>query len=285
VAALVRAGHEVHAVSRGAAGAAGAEWHQADLLDAAQSSALIAAARPTHLLHLAWDVTPGRYLASDSNLAWTAASLHLLREFARHGRRAVVAGTCFEYDLSAGVCSERESPLRPATLYGTCKGALCSISASFAREADLSVAWGRIFFVYGPHEHPDRLVASVARALLEGSPAPVSHGRQVRDYLHAADVGEAFAALLASEVEGPVNVGSGSGVTLAELVGEIGRATGRPELIRLGALPARPDEPPEIVADVRRLRDEVGWRPARSLEAGIGETVDWWRRELQLSPG
>jgi nucleoside-diphosphate-sugar epimerase len=288
VAALTRAGHEVHAVSSTGGTVPGAQEvpvHRADLLDTGQASGLIESVRPTHILHLAWDVTPGRYLESDSNLAWTAASLHLLRKFAGHGSRAVLAGTCLEYDPSAGHCSESDSELRPTTLYGTCKDALRSVAGSFGRESGLSVAWGRVFFVYGPDEYPARLVASVARALLEGEPASVSHGRQVRDYMHSADVGEAFAALVDADVEGPVNVGSGAGVTLADLVAEIGRAAGRPELIRLGERPALPGEPPEIVADVTRLRDEVGWQPARSLEAGIRETVEWWRGELQSGPG
>jgi hypothetical protein len=51
-------------------------------------------------------------------------------------------------------------------------------------------AWGRIFFLYGPYEHPDRLVASVIRSLLAGEPAKTSHGNQIRDYLLAGDVAD-----------------------------------------------------------------------------------------------
>jgi nucleoside-diphosphate-sugar epimerase len=286
VAALERAGHEVHVASSSGRGVAGSDprIHHADLLDATQATRLLDAVRPAHLLHLAWDVTPGSYLTSDSNRAWTAASLHLLREFARHGERAVMAGTCFEYDHSGGVCDELETPLRPVSLYGTCKDAVRAASAELARESGLSLAWGRIFHLYGPAEHPTRLVASVTRALLHGEPAAVTHGRQVRDYLHSADVGEAFAALLGSGLEGPVNVGSGEGVTLAELVAEVGRAAGRPELIRLGARVAPEGEPPRIVAALGRLHDEVGWRPARPLAEGIAATVDWWRGDLQARP-
>lgn len=267
-AALVAAGHEVHVTTAsGRPAPPGAEAHTVDLLDARATTDLVGSLRPDELLHLAWDVTPGVYLSSPANLRWTTASTHLLREFAAHGRRAVLAGTCFEYD--------------PVTLYATCKDALRSVAESLGRESGVEVAWGRAFFMYGPGEYPTRLVASVARAVLSGEEAPVSHGRQVRDYLHVADVGEAFAAVLLSDATGVLDLGTGEGTTLAELVGEVGRAAGRPELIRLGAREAPPDEPPVIVADATRLRDEVGWSPARSLPVGVSETVDWWRAELQ----
>ena len=93
----------------------------------------------------------------------------------------------------------------------------------------ISFAWGRIFFLHGPGEHPDRLVPSVTRALLAGEPARCTDGRQVRDFLHSSsDAAHAFAALLALRVEGPVNIASGRGCRSRELVGWIGDALGRP---------------------------------------------------------
>jgi nucleoside-diphosphate-sugar epimerase len=99
----------------------------------------------------------------------------------------------------------------------------------------------------------------------------------VRDFLHVADVGDAFAALLDSDVEGAVNIGSGEGVAVAEVVQRIAELAGRPDLVELGALEAPPDEPPLLVADVGRLHEEVGWRRFRSLDEGLRETVEWWR--------
>src|SRR5581483_9823238 len=171
---LARRDYVVHAAGRRPpAGRAGAHWHAADLLDPGQVADLLAEVRPTHLLHLAWVTTPGAYWASPDNLAWLAASLHLVRQFAAcGGRRVVVAGTCAEYDWGYGYCAEGKTPLAPATLYGKCKDALRSVLEGFAAAADLSTAWGRLFYLYGPHEHPDRFVASVIRRLLAGEPAP-----------------------------------------------------------------------------------------------------------------
>lgn len=262
---LRAAGHEVKAVGS----------RDSDLLDPAAVERLVDEARADVLVHLAWYAEPGAFWSSEENLRWVGASLCLLRAFAAAGgRRAVIAGTCAEYDWSHTLLSERTTPLAPSTLYGECKHALHRVAE---RWGGLSLAWGRVFFLYGPGEHPARLVSSVASALARGEPASCSSGEQVRDFLHVADVGAAFAALTGSEVEGPVNVASGEGVSVRDVVTTLGELAGRPELVQLGALPQRPGEPPELVADVARLRDEVGFTPAFGLREGLERTVSWWR--------
>ena len=273
---LIERGYEVHAVSRsGGPELDGIHSHAADLLESGIPETLVAEVGPTHLLHLAWYAEPGEFWDSVENLRWTAASLELLGAFAASGgRRFVGAGTCAEYDWSvAGRCVEGRTPLRPATLYGACKDAMRRVVEATSRERRLSAAWGRVFFPYGPGEHSDRLVPSTALRVLQGEPAPCTEGSQVRDFLHVADAAAALVELLDSEVVGPVNVGSGEPVSVRELVGMIGDAAGRPELIELGALPSRPGEPAELLADTGRLRREVGWAPFYSLRDGIRDTV------------
>ena len=284
IAPLVERGYEVHAVRRSQAGpeAGGVVWHAADLLEPGAAESLCARVRPTHLLHLAWYTEPGLYWRSRENLRWVEASLSLLRAFAAAGgRRVVGAGTCAEYDWAAAArCDERSTPVRPATLYGACKAALATIQQAHAAEAGLTQAWGRLFFLYGPDEHPSRLVASVASALLRGQPASCTSGEQRRDFMHTADAAGAFAALLDSAVEGAVNIASGESVPVKHVVAVIAEHAGNPGLVRMGARPTPEGDPAELGAAVERLRDEVGWRPRRSLEEGLAETVAWWRASL-----
>ena len=278
---LVAAGHEVHAVTSrpDPEPVAGVRWHRADLLDVGTLDALCAAVRAEDLLHLAWVTTPGSYTHSAANLDWTAASLHLVRRFVDHGgQRIVGAGTCFEYGhRDAAPLHETTSPLLPDTLYGTSKVALASVIARYAQEAGVAFAWGRVFFLYGPHEHPNRLVSSVIRALLDGREAPCTIGTQMRDFLYVHDVAAAFVALLGCDVTGPVNVASGEAVSVRDLVLEIGDQLGRRELVALGARPLSPADPPVVVADVARLRDEVGFVPAFRLPDGLADSIRWWR--------
>jgi nucleoside-diphosphate-sugar epimerase len=282
--ALVGRGFEVHAVSSQRQDhSEDVVWHLADLLDPAASVDLLERVAATHLLHLAWYAEPGAFWSSPLNVRWLEASLALLRAFAATGgQRFVGAGTCAEYDWSiAGLCTEGDTPLAPQTLYGECKRSFHAVAERLCDAAQMpSVAWGRIFFLYGPHEHAERLIPSVARALLEGREALCTEGRQRRDFMHSRDVGEAFAALLDSRVEGPVNIASGEAPSIAEIVGLVAEACARPELVSLGALPSRPNEPELLVADVRRLHRDVGFSPTLGLREGVFETVEWWREQL-----
>jgi UDP-glucuronate decarboxylase len=296
IAPLKRLGFEVHAVFSGTArehtppAPSGAFTHVADLLSESQVDVLLRRVAPTHLLHFAWIATPGIYWHSADNFRWLAASQNLLRGFrALGGIRAVMAGSCVEYDWSkASECSETSSPLADGstalTPYAASKIALQKALAQFAREERLSSAWGRIFFQFGPYEHPDRLVPSVICHLLQNQEALCTHGRQIRSFLHVADVGAAFAQLLESDVQGPVNIGSEERIALADLIDRIALEIGRPDLVRLGARTAPADEPPLLVPNVRRLRDEVQWRPQFSLNEGIREAIAWWRGQLGV-PG
>lgn len=253
------------------------QWHRADLLDSAIVRDLLAEVEPTHLLHFAWYAEPGKYQQSEDNWRWHEAGTELVRTFvASGGRRAVFAGTCFEYDLSHGRCSEASTPCVPATPYGASKLALAQLVIGLS-PADVSIAWGRIFHLYGPHEHPRRLVASVILSLLRGERARCTHGCQVRDFMHVEDVASAFVALLDSGVEGIVNIGSGKRIAIKDIVVAIAKSLGVPELIDFGAIAAPLNDPPLLIPNTGRLRDEVLWTPQWTLGRGLADTVDWWR--------
>jgi nucleoside-diphosphate-sugar epimerase len=279
---LSRDGAELHAVSTRARPPAlsGVRWHRLDLFDSTAVDALMEELAPERLVHLAWYTTHGHYWCAPENVTWVERSLQLLRAFARHGgQRLVMLGSCAEYDWSTAAAPlvESSSPLVPATLYGAARDALRRVAEAYAEQEGIELAWGRLFFLYGPRESPGRLVPSVIRALLLGEPVAVSGGRQVRDFMHVEDVARAVATLLESRVVGPVNIASGVGVTVGDVVEEIVRRIGRPELVRRGALPDRPGDPSQLVADVTRLQDEVGFRPRWELADGLAATIRWWR--------
>jgi len=66
-------------------------------------------------------------------------------------------------------------------------------------------------------------------------------------------------------------------VPVRDVVAMVARETGREDLVRPGALPTRPDDPPLLVADAGRLEREAGWRAREPLEDGIARAVRWWR--------
>src|ERR1700687_3204075 len=168
--ALLAQGYEVHAVetrTNASPELPGVRWHGADLLDRRQIYSLLAGVRPTHLLHCAWYAVPGKNWTAGENFRWVEGGLHLLEAFAdQGGRRIVSVGSCAEYDWRDGHCSERTTALNPATTYGVCKHAFQLLLSAFSEHANLSSAWGRLFFLYGPHEPHERLVASAIQSIL-----------------------------------------------------------------------------------------------------------------------
>ena len=258
-------------------------WHEMDLLQPGRAAELIREARPDSLLHLAWYAVTGKFWESPENFDWVRASLELLREFSGNGgTRIVFAGSCAEYGLSSGECIEDATPLLPTGLYGQSKRDLELAVRASTRQSGLSSAWGRVFFLYGPHEHPDRPVAYVVRSLLKGQPAACSEGTQILDFLHVEDVASALVALLESRVHGPVNIGSGNPVSLRAVFETIGRQLARSELIQFGAREAG-SQPYRVWANTQKLVREVGWAPRYTLATGIEQTIEWWRGSAKIS--
>ncbi len=262
---LVAAGYEVHVVGRRAG--PGTVSHVLDLMDRQQVADLMQSVRPTHLLHFAWYAEHGKFWSSPLNLDWVAASLNLFRAFAdAGGQRAVLAGTCAEYDWTGeSHLVEDATPSRPATLYGTCKNAVREI---VLRAGGPAVAWGRIFFLYGPEEHRDRLVPSILGPLRRGEVATVRSGGHVRDLMHVTDVAAAFVALLGSDLTGTVNVASGRPVTLGDVARTLGELAGRPELVRVEDAAGSPANPKVMTADAAKLAG-VGFVPRYGLRDGL----------------
>jgi nucleoside-diphosphate-sugar epimerase len=259
------------------------EWHRTDLRNPASIKALMREVRPTHLLHLAWYAMPRDYRESLENLRWCQAGMSLLADFAEQGgSRAVFAGSCFEYDLSHGVCSEDRTPSAPATFYGTCKDSLRRVVSELSARSGVSAAWGRVFYLYGAREPRERLVPSVVTSLLSGEVARCTHGRQLRDFLYVKDVAQAFVALLDSSSRGIVNIASGQAITIRSFVEEIAKQLDMPGKVDFGAIEPAPGDPPMVSADTRKLREEVGWTPRWSLNDGIAETISWWKSAVRI---
>jgi nucleoside-diphosphate-sugar epimerase len=168
----------------------------------------------------------------------------------------------------------------PRSPYGAAKLGGEALVRAFCPPAGLAAAVLRPFSVYGPRSPQQSIVGRLLRSALTDDVITLSSLRPVRDYVHVDDVGEAAAAALrAVDVPNgrvPVwNVASGVGTSVAELAGLVLAAAGRSA--RVEEAPA-PDRPPgadvtELVADISRAADDLGWVPAVRLAAGLAEAL------------
>lgn len=282
LAELARRGVEAVASARHARpDIADVEWIASDLLHPGACDALLRAAAPTHLVHLAWYAAPGLFWRAPENLDWAAATIQLVRAFAaRGGQGAMFGGTCAEYGWDRPVLSETDRPA-PATFYGRVKDATRAAVVAAADEFGIPCGWGRVFWLYGPHEAAGRLISDASACLLRGEEIACSEGQQRRDFLHVEDVAAAFVAGVLNGWSGPLNIGSGQAVAVRDVLEAIGKLTDRCELIRFGARPTTPGEPPELAADTALLRNRLGFLPQYTLDDGLAATVAWWRARTE----
>jgi nucleoside-diphosphate-sugar epimerase len=184
-----------------------------------------------------------------------------------------MAGTCAEYDFAAPGPWAEDAPVAPHTLYGTAKDGLRRIAEKFCADVGIGFAWGRLFLLAGPGEPPARLVPGLAAALARGEPARTGPGEREIDLMDTRDAGAAFAALLLSDVAGTINVATGRAVAIGTIATRMGELAGRPELAAVGALPARPGDPPALLADATRLSRTLGFAPRWTLDATLADAL------------
>ncbi len=257
--------------------------HQFNLLDiealGAKLESLLEQTGAKQCIHLAWYTGHSDYLTSEVNQSWLEASKRFTNGFYKgSGERLVAAGTCIEYDLSLEqVCVEGSTPLKPDTLYAQCKVELQQHLESVATANGKSWGWGRIFFVYGPQDRPQRLIPYIIRQLQKDEMAEPHFGGLKRDFVLVTDVARYFCDLLESEFSGCVNFGSGEISSVQQVFDTVGEILGKPNLIGNNSnIGTSGTEQRLIAADMSAFRARVNNRKSTSLIDGIRQTTEWF---------
>jgi nucleoside-diphosphate-sugar epimerase len=246
-----------------------AELLEADLLTTQDFAALVKASGATHLLHLAWYAEHGKYWTSPLNLRWVEATTRLVEAFCEaRGQQVVVAGTCAEYDWSLGYCREDNTPLNPATLYGTAKDAARRLVMAVCSQHQVPCAWGRVFLPFGAGEASQRLIPSLIDVFRGKRPPFGVNASAYRDFLHASDVAEGFIALLRSGASGAYNISSGQPLQLGDVVKELARLLNADPQAVLSLTSKHPDEQPLLVGDNCKLKT-LRWKPQLSIKENL----------------
>jgi nucleoside-diphosphate-sugar epimerase len=232
---------------------------------------------PDGVIHLAAAGVRGGATAAEMDAVNVTGLANLLERPDLLGGRIVVAGSVFEYGLSASDIDE-EGACAPFGDYGRSK--LAASRLLFER-ADVDWVLLRPFGVYGPAEGEGRLLPDLIAGFHAGHRVPLSDGGQVRDFTFVDDVAAAFVLAFDAEEASRcvINVASGRGVTVKEFARAAARCAamlgvGRDReaceaLLGFGAVERRPGEPQRLVAKVSRARRLLGWQATTSLEAGI----------------
>ena len=169
-------------------------------------------------------------------------------------------------------------------------------SASKAASDHLVSAWGHTYGLpvlmtncsnnYGPYHFPEKLIPLIIIRALNGEPLPVyGDGSNVRDWLFVDDHARALQAVFERGRPGQTyNVGGNAERRNIEVVRAIcasldrkrPRADGAPYADQITFVTDRPGHDARYAIDASKIRDELGWEPSVTFEAGIEQTVDWY---------
>lgn len=281
----VENGHEVMAAVRPGAPAlrlAGLSGRftkvEVDLRDGETLQAVMADYRPEAVLHIAWSGV-GNFARFDRRQITDniEAACMLVEACAATGVKSFISvGSQGEYGASS---SMREDALpTPTTLYGASKVAALFLTRQLAAQAGIRHAWLRLFSTYGPGDNDGWLIPTLIREVLAGRRPKTTLGTQSWDWLHVEDVARGILAVAETEAAtGVFNLGSGTAVQVRDVVERIRDLAAPGMELVFGEIPFRPDQVMHMQADNLRLRMETGWQPRIPIDAGLANTVAWYR--------
>lgn len=255
------------------------ELIEGDIRD--QAAVLRAVKGADTILHLAASVGNKRsiehpFLDSDINVMGTLAVLEAARSA---GVRKIVASS------SAGIFGElktvpirEDHPVEPDTPYGASKLCMEKHCLAYAKLHGIEAVCLRYFNVYGVNQRFDaygNVIPIFVHQMLRGETLTIfGDGEQTRDFLNVRDVVQAnLRAAESRGVSGAFNVGSGSRITINELVAKLGEAAGAPPGLRYG--PPRPGDVRDSLADISAARRAFGFEPTVGLDEGLAEYLAW----------
>jgi UDP-glucose 4-epimerase len=209
-----------------------------------------------------------------TNVAATAQLLEAVR--AAGARALVFASTnAVTGPMEAPAISE-SATLQPLTPYGATKAAAEMLMAAYTASYNLRCVCLRLTNVYGPGmQAKDSIVARLMRAIRLGTTFEIyGDGRQMRDYVHAQDVVAAVRlGLLGDDWRGPMVIGTGTSLSVLEVLDAVREVTGGPLSVRHG--PAKAGEMPAVIVDPSKAR-AAGWNPRYAFAEGLTGVWEEW---------
>jgi UDP-glucose 4-epimerase len=211
-------------------------------------------------------------------------TLRVLEAARRAGVRKVIISS------SAGIFGElktlpirEDHPVEPDSPYGASKLGAEKEGLAYAKLYGIEVVCLRYFNVYGPNQRFDaygNVIPIFVFQMLRGEPVTIfGDGEQTRDFVNVHDVVQAnIKAAMTPGVTGAFNIGSGTRISINDLVERLKAASGLNPVMRHG--PPRAGDVRDSLAEISAARKAFGFKPAVAMDAGLSEYIRWARTEV-----
>jgi UDP-glucose 4-epimerase len=271
---------EIHAISRTSriSQSSSMYWWQGDLQDISKVRKIIQSVKPDVVYHLASNVTGARSVDYVLPTLYSnfLSTVNLLIAVAEVGcSRIILAGSLEEPEPD-------QIPVIPSSPYAAAKWSSSAYAHMFHELYQTPVVLARLFMVYGPDQHPRFLIPYVISSLLDGFSPKLSSGTRPVDWIYIDDVVSGLIAMAhVSGIEGcTIDLGSGTLVTIRELVHKLVSLVNYQIQPLFGAIPDRPLEQVRV-ANAATSYTQLGWRPETTLDEGLKRTVEWYRKRRE----
>jgi dTDP-glucose 4,6-dehydratase len=220
-------------------------------------------------------VSPADFI--HSNVVGTTVLLETARDCGV--KRLVQVSTDEVYGSNeSAIPSTEAAPLNPSSPYSASKAAADLLALAYHKTYGLDVVITRGSNNYGPYQFPEKLVPLLTiRALLDEPLRIYGDGLQVRDWIHVEDYCAAvFDVLMEGHAGGIYNVANGTQLQNLTVAKKVLQYLGKSEdLIQF--VQDRSAHDRRYSLDSTKIRQEIGWKPLRDFEYGLGATIDWYR--------
>ena len=226
-------------------------------------------------IHLSWEKTFGASRddaeVQTRNIQYTLDAVHLAH---RCGCTVFVgAGSQAEYGVQS-VDLTPDLPVKPESGYGIAKYAAGKLSAMLCKSLGMRQCWVRILSVYGPNDGENSLISYLIREFKNGNSPQLTKCEQMWDYLYADDAADAILAVAEKGVDGKAYpLGSGKGRRLSEYVEDLRDILSPSIEIGFGAKDYYPHQPMHLVAEIKVLTEDTGWKPKSYFKERIKEML------------
>jgi UDP-glucuronate decarboxylase len=229
---------------------------------------LILQIKPQILIHTSWVTSSNHYLNSEENYRWLKVSKEIITTFKNTGGEyVVVTGSCAEYSWIANSPLSERSLTSNSSAYSEAKLDLLE----WLERQELPYLWTRTFFQFGLNEPSERIVPSLIDALLRGIEYRVNEPDNVRDFIFIEDLVAIIRKLIESRQQGIFNIGTGTGVSIRQLVLQL------EDLLLCGQLVSfdTPKSPPSIVvSDPSKLIAAIGDYQFNPLSDSLRKSIE-----------
>ncbi|WP_018290288.1 UDP-glucose 4-epimerase GalE [Verrucomicrobium sp. 3C] len=269
-----------------------AAFHCLDLSEQGRLLALFQSEKPDAVIHFAASALVAESMRDPSTYFRNNVfhGIHLLDSMVATGvRKIVFSSTCAVYGLPLKIPIEERSETRPINPYGESKLCFEKILRWYSEIHGIVPLILRYFNAAGAserrgedHRKETHLIPRILQVALGqresvevyGDGFSTPDGTAIRDYVHVRDLAAAHLAVLQREQPSLYNVGTGEGYSVLQVIEMARKVTGSPIPHKLCR--ARPGDPPRLVANVHKIRQELSWTPAHSRLLEIVESAWQW---------